>query len=89
MVRLGLVGGAVVFFYLLLIVRCIYERLWLSIVLTALMVSVLRSFYPGLVASVVGDLRMFELFLSLAATVVSFWLVTLALKKSASATSSE
>lgn len=80
MVHLGLVGTSAVMFYLFLSIRCIYERLWLGIAAVASTLLVVRSFYPTIVAPSISDLRTFDLFLWLAATIVSLAFVKSAFK---------
>lgn len=75
MVRLALVGGAVILSYVLLSVRCVYERLWSGVADAATIIMALRSFHPGLAVSVVGWLGVVVLLLWLAATIISLGFV--------------
>lgn len=80
MVRLALVDGTAILFYLFLSVPCIYERLWCAFAGLASAVMVLRSFHPYVAAPGSTELTIPILALWLAAVITSLVCVSSAFR---------
>ncbi len=69
--RLVLVDATLALAYIFLYSACVYERVWVAFAVAGFGISLAESFYPAVVAPVIGRLRLLDFALSLALVAVS------------------